>query len=178
MKYTSRLPGIGSMWAAMLCALIVGLGNAAWAQGLSGRVVGVTDGDTITLLDSSNRQHKIRLAGIDPPERGQAFGQRSRQLLSELVFNKQVMVETEKLDRYGRTVGKVVVAERDVNLALVAAGLAWHYKKYQHEQSASDRLLYAAAEQEARDDRRGLWVDPQSIPPWDWRSERRVQTGR
>lgn len=150
MKHLPWLRGIGRNWAALLLVLTMTYGHAAWAQGLAGRVVGVTDGDTITVLDSSNRQHKIRLAGIDAPERGQAFGQRSTQLLSELVFSKQVIIETEKLDRYGRIVGRVLSGERDVNLALVAAGLAWHYKQYQHEQSASDRLLYAAAEQEAR----------------------------
>ena len=120
--------------------------SPAWADILIGRVVSVADGDTITVLDDSKTQHKIRLAGIDAPERKQPFGQRSKELLSDLVFGKTVQVETEKADRYGRQVGKVLIDGRDANLAIIAAGLAWHYKKYQKEQAASDRLLYASAE--------------------------------
>ena len=95
---------------------------------VDGQVVGVTDGDTITVLDGQRTQHKVRLAGIDAPEKAQAFGQRSKEHLSSLVFGRQVKVETEKQDRYGRTVGKVLVEGRDANLAMVVAGLAWHYK--------------------------------------------------
>lgn len=119
--------------------------SPAWAAILIGRVVSVADGDTITVLDDSNTQHKIRLAGIDAPERKQPFGQRSKELLSDLVFGKTVQIEIDKTDRFGRQVGKVLIAGRDANLAIVAAGLAWHYKKYQKEQSASDRLLYSRA---------------------------------
>lgn len=145
------------------------LQNAS-AGALEGRVVGVTDGDTITVLDSSNRQHKIRFAGIDAPEKNQPYGQRAKEHLSELVFNRQVNVETEKKDRYGRTVGKVLVGGRDTNLAMVVEGYAWHYKKYQAEQSPDDRLLYDSAEREARAARRGLWADPDPIPPSEWRA--------
>ncbi len=140
---------------------------------LVGQVVGVTDGDTITVLDEQHIQHKIRLAGIDAPEKAQAFGQRSKEHLSSLVFGRRVTVETEKQDRYRRTVGKVVIEGRDANLAMVVAGLAWHYKKYQEEQSPSDRLLYADAEREARDMRRGLWQDAALTAPWDWRHKKR-----
>ncbi|AVO49489.1 hypothetical protein C6568_09570 [Melaminivora suipulveris] len=87
-----------------------------------------------------------------------------------MVFNLQVTVETEKEDRYGRTVGKVLVSGRDTNLAMVVAGYAWHYKKYQAEQSPDDRLLYDSAEREARAARRGLWEDPDPIPPSEWRA--------
>lgn len=136
---------------------------------VSGKVVRVADGDTITVLDEQMQQHKIRLAGIDAPERRQAFGQRSREFLASLVAAQQVEVETEKTDKYGRSVGKVLLQGRDVNLAVVAAGLAWHYKEYESEQSPSDRMLYANAEQEARKLRKGLWVDPYPEAPWDWR---------
>lgn len=142
---------------------------------LEGRVVGVTDGDTITVLDPANRQYKIRFAGIDAPEKNQPYGQRAKAHLSELVFNRQVMVETEKEDRYGRTVGKVLVGGRDTNLAMVVAGYAWHYKKYQAEQSPDDRLLYDSAEKEARAARRGLWADSVPIPPSVWRSGKHKQ---
>lgn len=137
---------------------------------LIGTVVGVTDGDTITLLDDQRTQHKIRLAGIDAPEKVQAFGLRSKEALSALVFGRRVEVETEKQDRYRRTVGKVIIDGRDANLAQVVAGMAWHYKKYEGEQILADRLLYADAEREARELRRGLWLDAMPIAPWDYRS--------
>jgi endonuclease YncB( thermonuclease family) len=119
-------------------------------------VVSVADGDTITVLDNSNTQHKIRLSGIDAPERAQPFGRKSREQLAELVAGKSVEVETDKTDRFGRSVGKVVLSGRDINLAMVVSGLAWHYKAFAKEQGAADRLLYADAEAEARQARRGL----------------------
>ncbi|MCV0437448.1 MAG: thermonuclease family protein [Hydrogenophaga sp.] len=146
---------------------------SVWAQNLVGEVVAIADGDTLTVLDADRVQHKIRLAGIDAPERKQPFGQRSRQMLADLVFRKQVEVLTEKKDRYGRTIGKVMHQGRDVNLILVAQGMAWHYKQYAREQSAIDRQLYAQAEDEARAQRRGLWADSHPIPPWSWRSGER-----
>lgn len=146
------------------------LSTNLWAQNLTGDVVAIADGDTLTVLDTDRVQHKIRLAGIDAPERKQPFGQRSRQRLADLVFRKQVEVETQKKDRYGRTIGKVMHQGRDVNLVLVAEGMAWHYKQYDHEQRTSDRERYASAEDEARAQRRGLWVDPMPVPPWSWRA--------
>lgn len=139
---------------------------------LVGTVVGVTDGDTITVLDDQKTQHKIRLAGIDAPEKSQPFGQQSKEYLSSLVFDHRVTVETGKQDRYRRTVGKVIIDGRDANLAQVVAGMAWHYKKYEGEQSPSDRLLYADAEREAREVRRGLWQSGFAIQPWVWRYEK------
>lgn len=163
-----------STWRFVSCLLILSaqLLTAASVQAgaLEGRVVGVTDGDTITVLDSSNRQYKIRFAGIDAPEKNQPFGQRAKEHLSELVFNRQVIVKTEKGDRYGRTVGKVLVGGRDTNLAMVVAGYAWHYKKYQAEQTQDDRLLYDIAEKEARAAKRGLWLDSAPISPSEWRA--------
>jgi len=135
----------------------------------SGRVVGVDDGDTIIVLDADNQTHKIRLQGIDAPEGGQAFGDRSRENLSDLVFGKDVTIEWFKRDRYGRIVGKVLVDGRDACLDQVSAGMAWHYKYYQSEQTAEDRKLYADAETEARASRLGLWTDANPIPPWDFR---------
>lgn len=156
------------LFVAATLAVLLSIATAQ-AGTLVGLVVGVTDGDTITLLDDQRTQHKIRLSGIDAPEKAQAFGQRSKEHLSSLVFGHRVMVETEKQDRYGRTVGKVVIDGRDVNLAMVVAGMAWHYKKYEGEQSPSDRLLYADAEQLAAKDRRGLWNSESEIPPWTFR---------
>lgn len=140
---------------------------------IEGAVVGISDGDTITVLDDARVQHKVRLAGIDAPEKGQAFGARAKQSLSDCAFGNRARVAGEKIDRYGRLVGKVVVEGVDCNLRQVEAGLAWHYKQYQREQSRQDRLAYARAEEQARVHRFGLWrdVDPQA--PWDYRRERR-----
>lgn len=140
---------------------------------LQGRVVGVADGDTVTILGADNNQARVRLQGIDAPESGQAFGQVSKRNLSDLIFNRQVTVEYEKTDRYGRTLGKVLADGRDINLEQVKAGLAWHYKYYQDEQPPDDRRVYADAETQARSARRGLWADPAPIPPWDFRRGKR-----
>jgi endonuclease YncB( thermonuclease family) len=139
------------------------------AAEIRGRVVGVSDGDTITVLDQANRQHKIRLAGIDAPEKAQAFGNKSKQSLSDMVYDREVNVLWDKEDRYKRVVGKVMINSVDVNLQQLNKGLAWHYKKYQDEQSAVDREQYADAEANARRSRVGLWVEPNAIAPWDWR---------
>jgi len=143
--------------------------KASAPETFSGRVVSIEDGDTIILLDDANRSYKIRLQGIDAPEGKQAFGDRSRQNLADEVFGKQVNVEWEKRDQYGRVVGKVLLDGRDVCLDQIRTGLAWHYKYYQNEQSAEDRKMYADAEEEARTARRGLWVDTDPTPPWDFR---------
>ena len=120
------------------------------AQTLTGRVVRVADGDTVTVLDSSNTQHRIRLEGIDAPESHQAFGTQSKKNLSDMVFGKDVTVVYQKTDQYGRLVGKIMLDGKDVNLEQVKAGMAWHYKEYQREQTPEDRELYAKAEDEAR----------------------------
>jgi endonuclease YncB( thermonuclease family) len=125
-----------------------------------------------TVLDSTKTQHKIRLAGIDAPEKKQAFGQRSKESLSDLVFNREVQVETTKRDRYGREIGKVQVDGLDANLEQIKRGMAWHYKAYQREQSVLDRQSYAEAEEVARGARVGLWKDDQPVPPWDFRHSR------
>lgn len=153
-----------------ILALLFGL--TCQAGTIIGRVVGVTDGDTVTVLDSGKVQHKIRLAGIDAPEKKQAFGNRSKESLSDLVFNKPVTVDTGKADRYGREVGKIIVNGLDANLEQVKRGFAWHYKAYRREQSANDRKLYDFAESEARAAKRGLWRDAEPIPPWEWRKGR------
>jgi endonuclease YncB( thermonuclease family) len=154
-------------------ALLLALACTANAETITGRVVGVADGDTITVLDADKMQHKIRLAGIDAPEKKQPFGNRSKASLSELAFDKTVDVETSKRDRYGRQIGKVLVNGRDVNLVQVERGIAWFYRQYQREQSPNDRRLYEAAEDAARADKRGLWRDADPVPPWDWRKRQK-----
>lgn len=139
------------------------------AEVLPGHVVGVSDGDTITVLDDMNRRHVIRLMGIDAPEKKQAFGQKAKQSLSELVFDKDVSITWFKKDRYGRTVGKVLVKDIDVCLEQIRRGLAWHYKQYEREQSIEDRTRYAEAERSARVARVGLWIDEHPTEPSKFR---------
>ena len=136
-----------------------------------GRVVRIADGDTITVLDGANAQHRIRLQGIDAPESHQAFGTQSKNNLSDMIFDREVTVEYDKLDQYGRIVGKILLDGKDVNLEQIKAGMAWHYKEYQREQSPTDRDLYAHAEDEARNARRGLWKDADPVEPSAFRRD-------
>jgi len=170
---------------AFVLLALTALATAAPAPNLlEARVVGVTDGDTITVLDNNKVQYKIRLAGIDAPEKDQPFGSRAKQSLSNAVMGKDVRIEWSKQDRYGRLVGKVWVTPPeircdariaacpktlDVNLAQLTVGLAWHYKEFEKEQSEEDRHRYAFAEQEARARKAGLWTEPDPTPPSDWR---------
>lgn len=143
--------------------------NLASAATITGLVVGVTDGDTITVLDNTKTQYKIRLAGIDAPEKKQPFGNVSKQSLSNMVYGKQVIVDWQKQDRYGRTVGKVLVNGVNANLEQVKLGMAWYYKKYQNELVLDDRLDYLHAQEGAEASKAGLWVDENPVAPWDFR---------
>jgi len=144
-------------------ALLIG---QALAADFTGRVVGVSDGDTITVLHNGKGE-RIRLHGIDSPEKRQAFGNRAKQFTSTLVFGTTVTVQAVDRDRYGRTVGVVLLQDgRSLNHELVRAGLAWMYRRYTADQSLSD------LEEEARVARRGLWADPHAVPPWEWRGMR------
>jgi endonuclease YncB( thermonuclease family) len=131
--------------------------------------VGVSDGDTLTVLDQSNQQHKIRLNGIDAPELNQDFGQAAKRNLSSLVFDQEVIVNWDSRDRYGRIVGKVMAGPIDVNCEQIRAGYAWYFRKYAGDVATPDRPLYEQIEQEARAAGRGLWRQPNPIPPWEWR---------
>jgi endonuclease YncB( thermonuclease family) len=175
-----RLFGIGflrtlrkSNWCVRLTLLILllTLDHTAAAE-ISGRVVGITDGDTLTIL-IDQRPRKIRLAEIDAPESGQPYGSRARQALSDLAFSKPARVVEQGTDRYGRTIGRVYVGSVDVNAALVRQGAAWVYRQYSHD----DALL--RLEQEARAARRDLWAlsETQRIPPWEWRAAERGRSG-
>jgi len=143
------------------------------ADTITGQVVGVSDGDTITVLDSTKTQHKVRLAGIDAPESKQAFGQASKKHLSDMVFDRDVTLDCGKTDKYRREVCVVMVDGQDANLAQVAAGMAWWYRKYQKEQMAQQRTDYEAAEATAKAGRVGLWQDADPVPPWEWRHPKR-----
>ena len=145
--------------------------DSSGRQEPSGRVVAIADGDTITILDSANTQHRIRLEGIDAPESHQAFGEQSRLSLSGMIFGKDVSVSYQKIDQYGRLVGKIILDGKDINLEQVKAGMAWHYKFYEDEQTPEDRELYDRAEAEARAARRGLWQDPNPTEPYQFRKK-------
>ena len=135
---------------------------------ISGNVVKIADGDTLTVLDESNTQHKIRLAGIDAPEKGQAFGKKAREKLAEKVFRKTVRVEVIDVDRYRREVGRIYLGDRFINMEMVSDGFAWRYVQYDRPGE------FTAAENEAREHRRGLWADPDPMPPWEWRKAKRA----
>lgn len=137
--------------------------QAKAANLLVGTVVSIADGDTLTVLDETNTQHKVRLQGIDTPESGQPFGTRAREALAEKVFQQRVDVSWSERDRYQRILGDVHAGGRWINRELVAEGWAWHYRQY-----SADPVL-AEAEGTARAAGRGLWSDPHPIPPWDWR---------
>lgn len=179
--------GLGRLFVAL--AVAVAANAAAQPAVIEGRVVGITDGDTITLLDAGKDQHRVRIAGIDAPERGQPDGERSKESLSTLVYDQPVQVESNKRYRDGRIVGKVGVASPDstcrgkpgcpmtldAGLAQITMGRAWWFRKYAGEQSPKDRGRYEFAEQEARAKKAGLWRDGTAVPPWEWRQIRREQ---
>ena len=159
-----------------ITALVLTSTHSASAATLTGRIVSISDGDTVTLLDANLQQHKIRLSGIDAPEKLQPFGNRSRLHLGTLVFGKHVTADCPKTDRYKRAVCRIEVDGVDANLAQVEAGMAWHYKEYAREQRLTDRWRYAKAEDGARAAKRGLWSDRAAEAPRDFRKARKNTT--
>lgn len=154
-------------WCVALVLTLVGMASA-WAGEFTGRVIGVSDGDTIPVL-REGRETRVRLHGIDCPEKTQAFGQRAKEFTSSLAFGQTVLVSVVDIDRYGRIVGQVTLADgRNLNQALVEAGLAWWYRNY----APGDREL-EALERQARAARRGLWADARPVEPWVFRKKPR-----
>ncbi len=155
------------MRAVSLVVLVTILLTLAPAQGFSGKVVSITDGDTLQVLHAG-RIDKIRLNGIDAPEHNQDFGQRAKQFLSRRCYGRIVTIQEFGRDRYGRTIGEVIQSDgADLNHALVAAGLAWWYQKY-----APHDLELPKLERVARKMHWGLWSVPNPVPPWDFRHHR------
>ena len=135
-----------------------------YAQVLTGRAVSIIDGDTFILLINGNEQIKIRLDGIDAPEKSQDFGSRAKEYLSEMIWDQELTVNVTKKDRYGRSIGKISTPTiEDVNIEMIKAGLAWHYKEYNHDKT------YADAEILARKNKKGLWIYKNPIKPQDFR---------
>jgi len=154
------------------------------AEILEGKVVRIVDGDTLVLLDANKVQHRVRLSGIDTPERGQPFGKRATENLARLTGNRPARLEWYKQDRWKRLIGTVWVHSPDtscrnidcpktldVGMAQLTQGLAWHFKRYAHEQPEEERERYSFAEHEAKSKRVGLWSDPDPVPPWEWRKQ-------
>ncbi|UIR54765.1 thermonuclease family protein [Sphingobacterium sp. SRCM116780] len=137
---------------------------------IKGKVVRVSDGDTITILDSTNTQIRVRFYGIDCPEKGQDFANVARQFTSDLCFSKMVTVDVKDIDRYGRRVGIVWTSDSvDVNLALLKSGLAWHYKMF----DKSDE--FAQAEHLAQLNKSGLWRQRNAVRPWEYRRSKKLR---
>ena len=150
-----------------LIILIALFSLSAQAEIIRGQVIKVADGDTLTLLGDSNKKIRIRLAGIDTPERKQPFGNSAKKILAKLVFQKKILIETQTKDRYGRTVGVIFLDNQNINNELVRQGMAWVYKKY-----TDNETLYEL-ENKAKTKRIGLWADENPIAPWDWRRGKR-----
>jgi len=178
LKRASRVVQLRCLFFCLLA--LASLATRAEIRTFDARVVGVADGDTITVLDANNVQHRIRLAGIDAPEKGQPFAARSKQSLRRMVMGRNARIEWDEQDRYGRLVGKVWVTPAgidcrqepcprtlDAGRAQLTVGLAWHYLG--RHQGEEDSLAYEFDETEARARRVGLWSEPDPIAPWDWR---------
>ncbi len=149
-----------------MTTLLLALIYLSAADTLTGKVVRIADGDTVTILVRSD-QVRIRLFGIDAPERGQDYSRRSREALADLVFEKEVRVVVHDKDRYGRTVGDIYLGNTLINENIVKEGWAWNYVRY------SNSKHYAELEQEARESKRGLWAGKLPIPPWEFRANER-----
>tara|TARA_B100001059_G_scaffold228464_1_gene259617 strand:+ start:299 stop:814 length:516 start_codon:yes stop_codon:yes gene_type:complete len=140
------------------------------------KVQRVVDGDTIYVVDNFGKKFKVRLTGIDAPEQNQPYGLASTYYLRELLLNKFVLLESKpkkgkpySVDRYKRVLAKIVLDGRDINLFQVLSGYAWHFKRYQNQQSPSDRESYSQAELHAKKNELGLWSEKKPIAPWKWR---------
>lgn len=153
----------------LVCLVICSLAADTFAW--SGKVVSVTDGDTIQVLEPGREMTKVRLFGIDTPEKAQAFGQKAKQFTADMVAGKTVDVETVTKDRYGRTVGIVAVDGKCLNEELVRSGYAWEYRQYCKRQPQCTEWI--ELEKNAQQRKIGLWQDMNPIPPWEWRKEKR-----
>lgn len=164
----------------LACVMAIVVSPSCHSATLVGKVAAVADGDTVTVLDAGKVQYKIRVSGIDAPEKKQAFGERSKQSMAHMVLGKFVQVEWNKQDRYGRLIGKITTpqencqkedcpADIDAGLAQISLGLAWHYKKYEREQAPKDRNNYAQTEIEAKAKQVGLWSEVNPVAPWNFR---------
>ncbi|MDC6467218.1 thermonuclease family protein [Methylophilaceae bacterium] len=140
------------------------------------KVQRVVDGDTVHVEDETGKKFKVRLTGIDAPEQNQPYGLASTNHLRGLLLNKFVLLESKpkkgkpySVDRYKRVLAKIILDGRDINLSQVLSGYAWHFKRYQNQQSRSDKKTYSEAELYAEKNELGLWGEKNPIAPWKWR---------
>jgi endonuclease YncB( thermonuclease family) len=168
------LPSLKRLFTSVLLVLLQATAHAGPLI-LQGRIVRVMDGDTVTLRDERQTLHRIRLAGIDAPESAMPYGHQATLHLVSLVLGKELEAVAYKQDRYGRTVATLMLGAQDINLAMLQAGLAWHYKHYAKEQPAAQAQAYAQAEVQARTKNLALWQDSHPDAPWDWRKSRRAR---
>ncbi len=153
--------------AVLFLVLFLSIATAAFGQRFPVTVVGITDGDTFTVINRDKLQLKVRIIGIDAPEKKQAYGNKSRQTLSDLIFQQQIEIDVQYQEKWGRYAAKVYLADgRDVGLLMLQAGMAWHNVNY------DKTPAYAAAEKTARKAKKGLWADAHPVAPWDFRSRR------
>jgi len=156
------------MGSRVVCLVLILLTPSLAVADFTGPVVSALDGDTIEVLHNTHPE-RVRLSGIDCPEKGQAFGTRAKQAASALVFGKNVILQTHGQDKYGRTLGDVFLLDgTNVNHTLVKDGWCWWYRKY-----APGNTVLEELEKEAREAKKGLWVDPRPVPPWEWRKRSR-----
>jgi micrococcal nuclease len=170
MVYHRRCDSWSAVATVFRCSAVVVflLSVPVFAEDFSGRVVRVIDGDSIEVMHEG-RAEQVRLSGIDCPEMGQPFGKRAKQFTSQLAFGKEVAVKVAGYDRYDRTLGEITLSDgKSLNRELVRAGYAWWYRRY----APTDKVL-EKLENEAREAKRGLWADPNPVPPWGWRKNRR-----
>jgi endonuclease YncB( thermonuclease family) len=154
-----------------MTAFLLALIYLTAADTLSGKVVRIADGDTVTIL-VGDHQVRICLFGIDAPERGQDYSRKSKEALADLVFEKDVRVVVHDKDRYGSTVGDIYVGDTFVNEKMIKDGWAWNYARY------SKSKHYAELEREAREAKRGLWAGKHPMPPWDYRAQERAEKAK
>jgi endonuclease YncB( thermonuclease family) len=176
-------------WVLPIAILLGAAAPHSHAATLTGQVVKVADGDTVTVrnrgllnrlpgltVTQNGTRYRVRFLGIDAPEKNQAFGQDSRQNLDRLVYRKQVTVDYNGNDRYGRIVGKVLLDGKNINLEQIKSGSAWFYRHYAKDVAPADRKAYEAAEDAAKSAKLGLWKDASPTPPWDFRASERKAT--
>jgi endonuclease YncB( thermonuclease family) len=153
--------------AALTLLIVAALGADPPPYVLEGKVVRIADGDTLTILEGPNAQHRIRLFGIDAPAKGQAFGTKAQRALADKVFSKTIRVEVVQIDRYGREVGRIYLGDRFINAEMVRDGFAWRYPQFDLARE------FSRLETDAREHKRGLWADAHPVPPWEFRREKR-----
>jgi endonuclease YncB( thermonuclease family) len=151
----------------ILIAVLLATAVAGYAQRFPVKVVGISDGDTFTVINRDKLQLKIRIFGIDAPEKKQAYGNKSKKALSDLIYGKDIEIDVQSQEKWGRYVAKVYTPDgKDVGLLMLQAGMAWHYTEF--DKSAS----YARAQETAKKNRKGLWADKNPVAPWIFRKRR------